>query len=162
MADIYNNEINKLKQAGNVAEIGELMSHKNHGTFLIIEWRITTNIVLYSSAPLHIKVKYEMTSSLPCPNETKELLLKIRAVLFSGGFEIRQWARNFPSVVEHLPSAARSDIAELWLNRNRTDPVEGALGLSWHCVSDTLGYRHRPVSYQTLTMRNVYKVLASQ
>lgn len=75
---------------------------------------------------------------------------------------MRQWASNVPSVVDHLPPAARSDSAELWLNQNRNDPVEGALGLRWHCLSDTLGYRHRPVSYQTLTMRNVYKVLASQ
>lgn len=51
--------------------------------------------------------------SLPCPNEAQALLLKTRALLSSGGFEIRQWASNFPSVVDHLPSAARSDSAEL-------------------------------------------------
>lgn len=78
------------------------------------------------------------------------------------GFEIKQWASNFPSVVNHLLSAARPDSSEIWLNQNRIDPVEGALLLSWHCVPDTLGYGHRPVSHQTLTMTNVYIVLASQ
>lgn len=83
-------------------------------------------------------------------------------MLSSGGFEIREWASNYLSALDHLPQTARSDSAELWLNQNRPDPVEGALGLSRHCASDTLGYRHRPIAYQTLTMRNVYKVLASQ
>ena len=31
-----------------------------------------------------------------------------------------------------------------------------------HWESDRLGYRHRPLEYGELTMRNVYKVLARQ
>lgn len=100
--------------------------------------------------------------SFSCPDKAKQLLLKLRAILKTGGFEIRQWASNFQSVVEDLPSEARSDSAELWLNQDQADPREGALGLTWHCSSDSLGFRYRPILYSTLTLRNIYKVLASQ
>lgn len=33
---------------------------------------------------------------------------------------------------------------------------EGASGLMWYCSSDTLGYKQRPVVYQTLTLYKVY------
>ena len=36
------------------------------------------------------------------------------------------------------------------------------MGLSWHCPTDVLGYKHRPIVYSIVTLRNVYKVLASQ
>lgn len=65
-------------------------------------------------------------------------------------------------MVEHLPKEARSESAELWLSQDRIDPWEGALGLIWYCSSDTLGYKYRPIQYQTLTLRNVYRILASQ
>lgn len=73
-----------------------------------------------------------------------------------------QWISNLPSAVEYLPKEARSESTELWLSQDRTDPWEGALGLIWNCSSDTLGYKHRPIQYQTLTLRNVYRILASQ
>ncbi|KAK7922058.1 hypothetical protein WMY93_008960 [Mugilogobius chulae] len=100
--------------------------------------------------------------SLSDPQEAKALIDNMRALLLQGGFEIRQWASNVPEVVAHLPSTARSDSCELWLNFKSLDPQESTLGLSWHCPTDVLGYKHRPVSYTTATLRNVYKVLASQ
>ncbi|XP_019204872.1 uncharacterized protein LOC109196100 [Oreochromis niloticus] len=100
--------------------------------------------------------------SLPTPCQAKQLLDQMRQLLARGGFEIRQWASNVPEVVSHLPTAARSDSCELWLTFNQADPQESMLGLRWHCPTDTLGYKHRPVSYATPTLRNVYKVLASQ
>lgn len=36
------------------------------------------------------------------------------------------------------------------------------LRLIWHCAKDTLGYRYRPVEYKALTLRNDYRVLATQ
>lgn len=74
-------------------------------------------------------------TSLPSHSEAKQLHLKIRALLSSGLLEIRPWVSNFLSVVDHLPPAGGSDSAELWLNQNRTDPVEGTLLLSFHCVT---------------------------
>lgn len=53
-------------------------------------------------------------------------------------------------------------ITELWLSKDLTDLCEGTLGLVWHSSSDMLGYKHRPVEYQTLTLRNLYRILASQ
>ncbi|KAK7879199.1 hypothetical protein WMY93_034023 [Mugilogobius chulae] len=99
--------------------------------------------------------------SLSDPQEAKALIDNMRELLLQGGFEIRQWASNVPEVVAHLPSTARSDSCELWLNFKSLDPQESTLGLSWHCPTDVLGYKHRPVSYTTATLRNVYKVLAS-
>lgn len=46
---------------------------------------------------------------------------ELRDLLASGGFELRQWASNMPSVVEHLPKEARSDSLELWLTQDTAD-----------------------------------------
>ncbi|KAJ8006653.1 hypothetical protein DPEC_G00109460 [Dallia pectoralis] len=100
--------------------------------------------------------------SLPSPAEARQLVDKLRNILKSGGFELRQWASNDQSVVSHLPKEARSDSLELWITQEEEEQPESTLGLSWHCPTDTLGYKHRAVKYGTPTMRNIYKVLASQ
>ncbi|KAJ8016196.1 hypothetical protein DPEC_G00004680 [Dallia pectoralis] len=100
--------------------------------------------------------------SLPTPEEAKQLVDDLRETLASGGFDLRQWASNQTSVVSHLPKEARSDSTELWLAEDKSSSPESTLGLSWHPQPDTLGYKHRPVSYRVPTMRNIYKVLASQ
>ncbi|KAL0153645.1 hypothetical protein M9458_051010 [Cirrhinus mrigala] len=56
----------------------------------------------------------------------------------------------------------RSTKLDLWLSQNKADPQESTLGLSWHCESDQLGFKHRPVTYNALMMRSIYRVLASQ
>lgn len=94
--------------------------------------------------------------------EARELIDGLRSLLITGGFEIRQWASNEASVVNHLPKEARSENTEFWISHSQSEPQEMTLGLSWHCVPDTLHYRHRPLSYQEVTMRNIYRVLASQ
>ncbi|XP_042575337.1 uncharacterized protein LOC122136428 [Cyprinus carpio] len=101
----------------------------------------------------------QSTASL---TEAKELINGLRSLLASGGFEIRQWASNEASVVSHLPKEARSENTELWISLSQSDPQEMTLGLNWRCVLDTLHYRHRPLSYHEVTMRNIYRVLASQ
>lgn len=90
-------------------------------------------------------------TSLPCINESKQFLFK-KGPCYGNGL----------ATSHLLLLAARSGGAELWLNHNKTDPIEGALGLSWHCGSDTMGNRHTPILYQSLILKNVYKVLASQ
>ena len=98
--------------------------------------------------------------SLSTPESAKLLVDKMRQCLASGGFEIRQWASNITAVVSHLPSTARSESTELWLAEKSADPQEPALGLLWHCPTDRLGYRSRPMESTTPTMRHIYKVLA--
>ncbi|XP_046577406.1 uncharacterized protein LOC124285249 [Haliotis rubra] len=94
--------------------------------------------------------------------QAKQLFTKMRNVLTDGGFNIRQWASNVPEVVADLPAEARSEAADLWLNFGQGEPREPTLGLRWDCQSDELTYKHRNVDYPNLTMRIVYKVLASQ
>ncbi|KAK7930869.1 hypothetical protein WMY93_007264 [Mugilogobius chulae] len=84
--------------------------------------------------------------SFPTEKDAVHLLNRLRALLSSGGFEIRQWMSNLPSVTNHLPKEARSDNTEIWLSHDR----------------DALGYRHRVVPYDALTLRNIYRILASQ
>jgi len=36
------------------------------------------------------------------------------------------------------------------------------LCLSWNWVTDSLSYKHRPVTYEVPTLRNIYRVLATQ
>lgn len=64
----------------------------------------------------------------------KALLDKLRATLSRGGFEIRQWASNDSSVVEHLPPEARSVSTDLWLSQAGVDPQESTLGLCWSYI----------------------------
>lgn len=85
----------------------------------------------------------------------------MRPLLAKGGFDIRQWASNDPGVVQHLPPEAKSKTTELWLLEHG-DPKELTLGLQWNCSTDMLGYKNRSVPYHQPTMRNIYKVLASQ
>lgn len=100
--------------------------------------------------------------SLRSPQQAKDLLDRLRALLAKGGFEIRQWASNRTEVISHLPTEARSTTSELWLTAEGADPRESTLGLVWYCMTDTLGYKCQPVSPKQPTMRNVYRVLASQ
>ncbi|KAL4008256.1 hypothetical protein ACER0C_002108 [Sarotherodon galilaeus] len=100
--------------------------------------------------------------SLQSAEEAKTLIDRMRELLAKGGFEIRQRASNVPSVVEHLPMEAKAASTELWLSQHNQDPEEPALGLRWNCLTDRLGYRHRLVEYSLPTLRNVYRVMASQ
>ncbi len=100
--------------------------------------------------------------SVPTPDEAKELVDRLREVLVSGGFEIRQWACNMPDILGHLPAEARSDSLERWPSQEEPGLLEPALCLSWHWQTDALCYKSRPLEYGALTMRNVYKVLARQ
>ena len=49
-----------------------------------------------------------------------------------------------------LPLEAQSDSTERWLSHDRIEPTEGTLGLSWHFTTNTLGYKNRPVVYNSL------------
>lgn len=100
--------------------------------------------------------------SLSSPHKAKQLVDKLRTLLAAGGFEIRQWASNVPSVVGHLPKEALSNCTELWLSHDRAEMQESTLGLRWNCSSDTLGYKHRSVQPAPTTMQHIYKVMASQ
>ncbi|KAJ8381811.1 hypothetical protein SKAU_G00025890 [Synaphobranchus kaupii] len=100
--------------------------------------------------------------SVRTPGEAKLLVDQLRDLLASAGFELRQWACNDPSVLSHLPREARSESLDLWLAQNKSDPLESTLGLSWNWETDCFGYKHRPVAYEAPTLRNLYRVLASQ
>ncbi|KAI3374589.1 hypothetical protein L3Q82_021164 [Scortum barcoo] len=94
--------------------------------------------------------------------EAKDVVDRLRQLLHTGGFEIRQWASNVPAVNEDLPSDVRSESSELWLSQHSADLQEPTLGLRWDCLHDSLKYKHRPVERTEPMLRNVYKVLACQ
>ncbi|XP_029965347.1 uncharacterized protein LOC115401351 [Salarias fasciatus] len=100
--------------------------------------------------------------SVPTVTEARRLVDKLRSLLITAGFELRQWASNELEVVSHLPEQSRSASTELWLAHDKADAPESTLGLSWLFHTDVLSYKHRQVEYSTPTMRNIYKVLASQ
>ncbi|CAM4734302.1 unnamed protein product [Leuciscus chuanchicus] len=91
--------------------------------------------------------------SVTSTDKATELVNKLQALLVSGGFELRQWASNIPSVVAHLPVEARSERNELWLTEKQWDVSESILGLHWLCQADTLGYKARLKEPQVPTMR---------
>ena len=53
--------------------------------------------------------------SLSTAAAATRLVDKIRNLLETGEFEIRQWASNDSSVVSHLPAEAKSQTTDLWL-----------------------------------------------
>lgn len=100
--------------------------------------------------------------SLTCSVDARTLVDKLRHLLADGGFELRQWASNKASVIDHLPPDLRSSSCELWLRQGLPDLQEPALGLHWNCKADALTYKHRHIDCSVATMRNIYRVLASQ
>ncbi|XP_039516158.1 uncharacterized protein LOC120470642, partial [Pimephales promelas] len=98
--------------------------------------------------------------SLSSPTAARQLVDKLKMLLASGGFELRQWTSNVPEVISHLPKGARSESSELWFTESMEDPQELALGLRWLCASDTLAYKCSLTDRPTPTMRNIYSTLA--
>ncbi len=96
--------------------------------------------------------------SLTSRETARALVDKLRHLLDKGGFELRHWASNDPSIINHLPSEARSDSCELWLSHDQPSVQESAFGLHWHCRSDTLSYKHRMVDCSIATMRNIQPI----
>lgn len=94
--------------------------------------------------------------------EARALVDDLRQLLLTGGFELRQWASNRPEVIQHLPSEARSQNSELWLSQKSTDLLEDTLGLLWTCLRDSFNYKPSQSGCLEPTLRNVYRVLASQ
>lgn len=94
--------------------------------------------------------------------EARALVDDLRQLLLTGGFELRQWASNRPEVIQHLPSEARSQNSELWLSQKSTDLLEDTLGLLWNCLRDSFNYKPSQSGCLEPTLRNVYRVLASQ
>ncbi len=100
--------------------------------------------------------------SFSSPEAAKVLVDKLRELLASGGFELRQWASNTPEVIRYLPAEMLSQDSDQWLNQSQMDPQEPALGLRWRCRTDTLTYKSHLQEASPPTMRNIYMVLASQ
>ncbi|KAL7866046.1 hypothetical protein SRHO_G00112930 [Serrasalmus rhombeus] len=101
--------------------------------------------------------------SLQSAEEARLLVDTLRHLLAQGGFDLRQWASNCPRVISHLPTESRSESSELWFNQGTADPEERALGLLWHCQSDTLSYKHGQLELDRQpTMRSIYRILAKQ
>lgn len=97
-------------------------------------------------------------------DEAKQILERLRAVLLSGGFEIRQWGSNDLTVVQHLAPEAQASSSALLLSRNHAQPElpELTLGLQWNCSTDQLSFKSRPIEVTPVTMRHIYRELASQ
>ncbi len=92
----------------------------------------------------------------------KDLVNRLRGLLSSGGFDLRQWASNDPSVISHLPVEAQSQSSIQWISEGHQNAQESTLGLHCHCLSDTLSYKPRYTDHALPTMRRIYHVLASQ
>ncbi len=59
----------------------------------------------------------------------KNLVDKLCSLLASGGFELRQWSSNDPSVINHLPAEIQSQSNILWLSEGHQEAQESTLGL---------------------------------
>lgn len=100
--------------------------------------------------------------SLPTEDQAKQLIDRLRTLLATGDFDIRQWSSKMPDVIAHLPTEAKSTSCDLWLSAHKEDPLESTPGLHWNCSTDTLSYRYRDSPPAEPTLRYVYRVLATQ
>ncbi|XP_063766006.1 uncharacterized protein LOC134882305 [Eleginops maclovinus] len=101
--------------------------------------------------------------SLRTAEGAKQLVDDLRSLLAKGGFDLRQWASNCPSIISHLPPESRSESSELWFNHDTADPEERTLGLIWHCQLDSIGFKHGQLELDPQpTMRSIYRTLAKQ
>ncbi|KAK7889113.1 hypothetical protein WMY93_024673 [Mugilogobius chulae] len=102
--------------------------------------------------------------SVESVQEAKSLITQLQKLLAEGGFELRQWASTHPETICHLPAELRSASAEKWIAQGHPGQQESALGLQWDCEKDTLSFKARVavVPGEAVTMRSIYRVLASQ
>lgn len=100
--------------------------------------------------------------SFPSHDMAKNLVDKLYSLLASGGFDLRQWASNDPSVISHLPADIQSQSSILWLCESHQEAPKSALGLHWNCQSDILLYKQRKPDCQVPTMQSIYQILTSQ
>lgn len=103
--------------------------------------------------------------SFPSASSANHYMDRWTAFLATGDFEIHQGASNAPSVVECLPSLARSVSCKLCLSHTTNELQEPTLGLRWNCRSDLLGFKcwiHTHSFSTTLTLRAIYRTLPSQ
>lgn len=64
--------------------------------------------------------------------------------------------------LQSLPSVLEAKAMVNKLSHDCSDPCEGTLGLTWHCLHDTLSFKHCPVEYTVPTMQILYRILARQ
>ncbi|KAM9802571.1 uncharacterized protein ACBT44_014811 isoform 3-T4 [Syngnathus typhle] len=102
--------------------------------------------------------------SVSSAEEAKSIIDKLQTLLAEGGFELRQWASTHPETIHQLPAEIRSVSAEKWITQGHPGSEESALGLQWDCQKDTLSFKCRATvtTGNPVTMRSIYKVLASQ
>ncbi|XP_073976442.1 uncharacterized protein [Rhodnius prolixus] len=73
----------------------------------------------------------------------KHLMEQVRRLLMAGGFELRKWATNCPSLLRSLPPEhCRQPTSEDPLQLDR-DPVLKILGLGWDPTTDSFFYAVR-------------------
>lgn len=77
--------------------------------------------------------------SLPTAEAAKCLVDKMRNLLATGGFEIHQWISN------EYGCFSPPGLSQIQNLERHSDPQEPALGLSWHCLVERLGYKIRPL-----------------
>ncbi|XP_065193035.1 uncharacterized protein LOC135824232 [Sycon ciliatum] len=95
--------------------------------------------------------------STPTTEEAVALTRKVMDVHEGGGFVIRNWVSNSPTVLESLPSDLRSP--RIVNVHSHDHPIEKTLGLRWDPAKDTLGFScgTKPDPKAPVTKRSVLR-----
>ncbi|XP_049294139.1 uncharacterized protein LOC125769448 [Anopheles funestus] len=107
----------------------------------------------------------DMLVSVETDEEAKALADAVRYIHSCGGFEIRNWISNSPSVVQHLQKEFRGKEN---INTSYDLSTEKVLGMWWDTASDTLTFRLSPKHDEDLlsgrkaaTKREILRTLMS-
>ncbi|KAI2656414.1 Aspartyl/glutamyl-tRNA(Asn/Gln) amidotransferase subunit C [Labeo rohita] len=145
-AKAYCTEIHKLESAGYVAKITTEEAHNTSESWFIPHHMVHHNgkdRIVFNCSFQHQgqSLNSQLLAGPMLGPSLLGVLLRfrqhtvavsgdIKGMFHQGGFDIRQWACNVPSVIEHLPAEARSANSELWLTKASTELQEPTLGHS--------------------------------
>lgn len=100
--------------------------------------------------------------SFSSPKSAKATVNKVKDLRASGGFKLRQWASKILDFIRHLPPEILSQDSDHWLNQSQMDQQVPALDYAGGVGQIPLTYKSHLQEASPTTMRNIYRVLASQ
>lgn len=101
----------------------------------------------------------DIVTGVSTVSEAQRLKIELIVLLEKGGFELRKWASNEPSLLSHFPSSHLPSNPLQFEDDNIANASLKLLGLLWHPSSDTFQFNVQPMSVEC-TKRSMLSNLA--
>ena len=99
----------------------------------------------------------DMLASVDTAASAVQLRSQVQVLLADGGFHIRKWLSNSPTVMSSIPQTDRATNADLVITEHDSSVVgtQKALGVMWSCKTDCFSYQYAEPTSVELTRRGV-------